>query len=168
MLHLGHSFLWCWNSDTSESRWETPGKFWNMALKKDGENLLDRSCEKCRSVTKGQRERNILRTGKGRKANWIGQILLRNCLLKHAIKGKLEGRIEVVGRREWRRKQLLDDLKETRRHRKLKEEALDRAAWRTRFERGLESASKTDYGMTEWIREPVAVACHKMKSVLQI
>jgi hypothetical protein len=71
-----------------------------MALKKDGENLLDRSCEKCRTVTKGQRERNILRTGKGRKANWIGQILLRNCLLKHAIKGKLEGRIEVVGRRE--------------------------------------------------------------------
>jgi hypothetical protein len=34
------------------------------------------------------------------------------------------------------RKQLLDDLKETRRHWKWKEEALDRTLWRTRFGRG--------------------------------
>jgi hypothetical protein len=33
-------------------------------------------------------ERNILHTIKGRKANWIGLILRRNCLIKHAIKGK--------------------------------------------------------------------------------
>ena len=32
------------------------------------------------------------------------------------------------------RKQLLEDLKETRGYRELKEEALDRALWRTRFE----------------------------------
>jgi hypothetical protein len=38
-------------------------------------------------------ERNILLTIKIRKANWIGHILRRNCLLKHVIKGKLEGRI---------------------------------------------------------------------------
>jgi hypothetical protein len=31
--------------------------------------------------------------------NWIGHILPRNCLLKHVIKGKLQGRIEVMGRR---------------------------------------------------------------------
>jgi hypothetical protein len=37
-----------------------------------------------------------------------------------------------MGRRQT---QLLDDLKETRRHRKLKEEALDRTVWRTRFGR---------------------------------
>jgi hypothetical protein len=30
---------------------------------------------------------------KRRKANTIGHILRRNCLLKHAIKGKIEGRI---------------------------------------------------------------------------
>jgi hypothetical protein len=68
-----------------------------MVLEKDGENMLDRSCENWRIVTKGQGERNILHTGKGRKANWIGHILRRNCLLKHAIEGKLEGRIEVMG-----------------------------------------------------------------------
>jgi hypothetical protein len=37
-------------------------------------------------------ERNILHTIKRRKANWIGHILRRNCLLKHVIEGKLEGR----------------------------------------------------------------------------
>jgi hypothetical protein len=36
-------------------------------------------------------ERNILHTIKRRKANWIGHILRRNCLLKHVIEGKLEG-----------------------------------------------------------------------------
>jgi replicative superfamily II helicase len=35
-------------------------------------------------------ERNILPTIKRRKANWIGHILCRNCLLKSIIKGKIE------------------------------------------------------------------------------
>jgi hypothetical protein len=49
--------------------------------------------------------------------------------------GKLEGRIEVTERRGRRRKQLLDVLKEKRGYWKLKEEALDRTLWRTRFGR---------------------------------
>jgi hypothetical protein len=52
------------------------------------------------------------------------------------IEGKLEGRIEMTGRRGRRRKQLLDDLKEKRIYWKLKEEALDRTVRRTRFGRG--------------------------------
>jgi len=57
-------------------------------------------------------EKNILQTIKRRKANGIGNILHRNCFLKHVIKGniRVEGRMEVKGRR---RKQLMDDLKET-------------------------------------------------------
>jgi hypothetical protein len=81
-------------------------------------------------------ERNIVHTIKRRKANWIGHILRRNCLLKLVIEVKLEGRIEMTGRRGIRRKQLLDDLKEKRIYCKLKEEALDRTVWRTRFGRG--------------------------------
>jgi hypothetical protein len=83
-------------------------------------------------------ERNIVHTIKRRKANWIGHILRRDCLLKHVIEGKLEGRIEMTGRRGIRRKQLLDDLKEKRRYWKLKEEAPDRTVCRTRFGRGSE------------------------------
>jgi hypothetical protein len=41
-------------------------------------------------------ERNVLQTI--RRANWIGHIVRRNCLLKHVIEGKIEGRIEVTGR----------------------------------------------------------------------
>jgi hypothetical protein len=57
-------------------------------------------------------ERNILHKIKRRKANCIGHILRRNCLLKHVIEGKLEGRVEMTGIRGRRCKQLLDDLKE--------------------------------------------------------
>jgi hypothetical protein len=81
-------------------------------------------------------ERNILHTIKRRKANWIGHILRRNCLLKHVIEGKVEGGIGMTGRRGKISKQLLDDLKEKIRYWKLKEEALDRTLWRTRFGRG--------------------------------
>jgi hypothetical protein len=71
-------------------------------------------------------------TLKARKAKWIGRILCMNCLPKHVIKSRIEG----TGRRGRRRKQVLDDLKEKRGYCKVKEEALDRTLWRTRFERG--------------------------------
>jgi hypothetical protein len=62
--------------------------------------------------------------------------LRRNCLLKDVIEGKIEGRIEMTGRRRGRCKQLLDDIKEKRRYWKLKEETLDRTLWRARLGRG--------------------------------
>ena len=51
-------------------------------------------------------------------------------------KGKIQGGIEVTGRRGRRRRNLLDDLKERRGYSHLKEEALDRTVWRARFGRG--------------------------------
>jgi hypothetical protein len=39
-----------------------------------------------------------------RKANWIGHILRRNCLLKEVIEGKIKGQIEVTRRRGRRRR----------------------------------------------------------------
>jgi hypothetical protein len=53
---------------------------------------------------------------------------------KYVIEGNIE-EIEVTGRRGRRDQQLLDDLKENRGYWKLKEEALDRSFWRTRFGR---------------------------------
>jgi hypothetical protein len=80
-------------------------------------------------------ERRFLRTIKKRRANCIGHLLRKNCFLKHIIKGKIEGRVEVMGRRGRIRKQVLDDLREMRRYLKLKEEALDRTLWITCFGR---------------------------------
>ena len=45
MLRLEHGSVWCWNLDAPSNRSETPGKFWNVVLEKDGEDQLDRSCE---------------------------------------------------------------------------------------------------------------------------
>ena len=78
-------------------------------------------------------QRNILHEIRKRKANWIGYILRRNCLLKQVIEGKIKGEMEVVRRRGRRRKKLLDDLKDRRGYSHLKEEALDRTMWRHRF-----------------------------------
>ena len=75
-------------------------------------------------------QRNILREIRKRKANWIGHILLRNCLLKEVIEGKIKGEMEVTRRRGRRR---MDDLKDRRGYSHLKEEALDRTMWRNRF-----------------------------------
>jgi hypothetical protein len=79
-----------------------------------------------------QEERNILCTRNRIKANLIGHILRRNCLLKHIIKGK----IQVTGRQKRRRKQLPDDFKDMKKYRKLKQESLARTVWRTGFGRG--------------------------------
>jgi hypothetical protein len=80
-------------------------------------------------------QRNILHEISKRKANWIGHILCRNCLLQQVIEGKIKGEIEVTGRRGRRRRKLLDDLKERRGYSHLKEKALDRTIWRDHFGR---------------------------------
>jgi len=80
-------------------------------------------------------QRNILHEISKRKANWIGHILRRNCLLQRVIEGKIKGGILVTGRRGRRRRKLLDDLKERRGYSNLKEEALDRTMWRAGFGR---------------------------------
>jgi len=59
-------------------------------------------------------QRNILHEMSKRKANWIGHILCRNCLLKQVVEGKIKGEIEVTGKRGRRRRKLLDDLKDRR------------------------------------------------------
>ena len=70
------------------------------------------------------------------RANWIGHILRRNCLLQRVTEGKIKGGIEVTGRRGRRHRKLLDDLKERRGYFHLKEKALDRTMWRAFFGRG--------------------------------
>ena len=83
-------------------------------------------------------QRNILHKIRKQKANWIGHILHRNCLLKQVIEGKIKGEMEMARRRGRRRKELLDDIKDRRGYFHLKEEALDRTIWRHRFGGGFE------------------------------
>ena len=43
-------------------------------------------------------QRNILHEIRIQKANWIGHILRRNCLLKQVVEGKIKGEMEVTRR----------------------------------------------------------------------
>ena len=94
------------------------------------------SCsDRVKNVEVSQRvkeERNIVHGTVRRKANWIGHILRRNCLLKYVAEGKIEGRTEATERRGTGCKQLIQDLKEM----KWKEKALNRTLWRSRFGTG--------------------------------
>jgi hypothetical protein len=114
--HLESFEMWCWRRKEKIS--------WTEHVR--NEEVLLRVKE----------QRNILHEISRRKANLIGHILRRNCLLQRVIEGKIKGRIEVTGRRGRRCRKLLYDLKERRGYCHLKEEALDRTMWRARFGRG--------------------------------
>jgi hypothetical protein len=58
-----------------------------MVLEKDGEDQLDRSCEKWRSVNWSQWAEEYLTWTIKRKANWIGHIMLSSFLLQRVIEG---------------------------------------------------------------------------------
>jgi hypothetical protein len=78
-------------------------------------------------------ETNGLHTLNSRRVNWIGQVLSRNCIAKHVSDVKIEVNTSRMKRREKKRKHMLDDFKEKKVYWILKEEALDRTLWRTRF-----------------------------------
>ena len=111
--YLGSFEMWCWRRMEKIS--------WTDHVR--NEEVLLRVNE----------QRNILHEIRKWKANWIGHILSRNCLLKHVIEGKIKGEMEVATKRGRRLKKLLDDLKDRRGYSRLKEEALDRTIWRHRF-----------------------------------
>jgi hypothetical protein len=66
------------------------------------------------TVLRVNEQRNILHEIRKRRANSIGHILRRNCLLKQVIEGKIKGEMEVIRRRGRRRRKLLHDVKDGR------------------------------------------------------
>ena len=90
--HLESFEMWCWRRTEKIS--------WTDHVK--NEDVLLRV----------KVQRNILHEIRKRKANWIGQMLRRNCLLQWVTEGKIQRGIEVTGRQGRRRRKLLDDLRE--------------------------------------------------------
>jgi hypothetical protein len=121
-----------------------------MVLEKDGKYHLDSRVRREEVLHRVREKRNTLHTAKSRKANWIGHILSRNCLLKDVHDGKIEGMVKIAGRRR-RRKQLLYKLNEEKVYWKFKEEALDRTLWRNSFGGGHGPVVR-HYGMNEFLQ----------------
>ena len=78
--HLESFEMWCWRR-TDKISWTDHAR---------NEELLLRFKE----------HRNTLHEIRKRKANWIGHILRRNCLLQRVIKGKIQGGKEVTEDKE--------------------------------------------------------------------
>jgi hypothetical protein len=114
--HLGSFEMWCWRRMKKIS----------LTDHVRNEEVLLRVKE----------QRNILPEISKWKANWIGHILHRNCLLQQVAEGKIKGGIELKGRRGRRCRKILDDIKERRGYSHLKEESLARTMWGARFGRG--------------------------------
>ena len=143
MLHLEHSFIWCWHLDDSGSRSETPGKFEMWCWRRMEKISLTYHVRNEEVLLRVKEQRNILHE----ITKWVGHILHRNCLLQWVIEGKIKGGIEVTGRRGRRCKKLLDDLKERRGYSHLKEEALDHT--RAHFARGFGPVARQT---TKWMK----------------
>ena len=90
------------------------------------------------------------------KANEIGHILRRNCLLRQVAEGKIKGVIEVTGKGGRRCRKLMDDLKERRGYSHMKEEALDCTMWRACFGRGFWPVVKQT---TKWMNDLRSKEC---------
>jgi hypothetical protein len=78
---------------------------------------------------------NILHEISKRNASWIGHIFRRNYLLQ-VIEAKVNGLIQLTGRRGKSLRKLLNDLKERREYPHLWEKALNRATWGGSFGSG--------------------------------
>jgi hypothetical protein len=92
--HLESSEMWCWR------------RMENISLP---DHVRNKDV-----LLRVKEQRNILHEIRKRKANWIGHILRRNCLLQWVTEGKIQGGIEVTGRQARRRRELLDGLRERR------------------------------------------------------
>ena len=111
-------------------------------------------------------QRNILHEIRKRKANFIGHILRRNCLLKQVMEGKIKGEMEVTRRRGRRRKKLLDELKDRRGYSHLKKEALDRTIWRNRFGRDVRPVVRQIIWTDHVRKEEVLLRVNEQRNIL--
>ena len=132
VLHTNYSFVWCWNLGTRKVDQKYLERFEMWYWRRMDKISWTDHVRNNKVSQRVKEEKNMLQTIRIRKANWIGQILCRNCLLKHILEGKIAGRNKVIGRRQ-RCKQLLDDLKEKTWYCKSKQEELGRILWRTCF-----------------------------------
>ena len=109
---IGVQALRCWSLDTSETRSEILWDFWNVVLRRMEKTSWTNRVKNEEVLRKVKVEKNILHTIKRRKADWIGRLFRRKCLLKHVIEGTIEWREEEEKRRNygwpWGKKKILE------------------------------------------------------------
>ena len=101
---------------------------------------------KNKDVTEGTKSSSLVQHG-NHQAKWIPKCITtwssrvtqrQGSTIPYILTVTTTVMSKVAGRRGRRRKQLLDDLKETKWYLKLKEDAPDRILWRTRFGKAMD------------------------------
>ena len=116
-----------------------------MVLEEDGKDQLTDHVRNEDVLFRVKEQRNILHEIRKRKADWIGHLLRRNCLLQRVIEGKIKVGIEVTGRRGKRRRKLLNDLKERRGYSQFERESSRSHYVESSLWKKLWTCRKTDY-----------------------
>jgi hypothetical protein len=99
-----------------------------VVLEENGEDKVIRKSNYWTSFWTYRREETLLNNMLCRKAYSIGHILRRNTFLHDAIEGQMR-EMKWVGRRT----QHIDDLRNRKRYRELKEKAEDQKSWKRQF-----------------------------------
>ena len=101
-----------------------PGHYYGM--EKDGASKMDRQNKKCIVLERVGEGRIMLEQIRKRKRNWLGHWLRRNCLLKDALDGMVNGK-KVQGRRRY---QMIDNIMINGLYADTKRKAEKRVKWR--------------------------------------
>ena len=142
MLYFEHSFIWCWNLDRTRKVDQNYVESLEMCWRRIEKNGWTDGVRITQSLSQGGK--NILHVIKRRKVKWIGHIWGGNCLLKHVIERKLEGRVALLGGRGRRFQMLLVDLQKMTEYWKWKGEAL------------LKACKSVHHHTFNWINQPDA------------
>ena len=95
-------------------------------MEKDGACKMDRQNKKCSCARKSGRRKNNAGTDKDEEKKLSGHWLRRNCLLKDALKGMVNGK-KVHGRRRY---QIIDNIMINGLYEDSKRKAEKRIEWR--------------------------------------
>ena len=95
-------------------------------MEKDGACKLDRQTKNAFVLVRVREERTVLELINKRKINWLGHWLRRNCLLKDALEGMVNGEM-VHGRRRY---QMIDYILISGLYADTKRKAEKRIEWR--------------------------------------
>jgi hypothetical protein len=80
-----------WQDEVREDGRLVGGKGWKERVynREEWKKFLRTARNSRNGIIRVKEKRNVLREIKRREANWIGHILLSNCLLKHGFEGHI-------------------------------------------------------------------------------
>ena len=120
------SVVWCRDLDTPTEWAKTTGRIWHVDVEKDVACKMERQIKNAVVLERVGEGRIMLELIRKRKINWLCHWLRRNCLLKDALEGMVNGK-KVRGRRRY---QMIDNIMINGLYEDTKRKAEKRIEWK--------------------------------------